>query len=235
MQRLRDDSGVALVTALFSTIVMLALGLALLSIVDTQTSESASERTRDRGFNLSESVLNSQAFVLGRNWPDAVPGRQPGMLGRGIRLRRHARHDRAHRSGCLSATANAQPTAAAGSPLAATTRIRPNLNASYTDGAYANATWQVNVCDDVDPDGAGPTGRHHLGPLHAALQGRTGTPTEQPRLGPRAVDGRHEDPRPRRPRAGHERRRGRTRSTASSPATSATISDRPRPRSRTWR
>ena len=107
MQRLRDDSGVALVTALFSTIVMLALGLALLSIVDTQTSESASERTRDRGFNLSESVLNSQAFVLGRNWPDAVPAGNPacsaaaagfadtvgttGLTAAGVRLRRRER------------------------------------------------------------------------------------------------------------------------------------------------
>jgi len=35
---------------------MLALGLALLSIVDVQATSSATERTRDRGFNLAESV-----------------------------------------------------------------------------------------------------------------------------------------------------------------------------------
>ncbi len=150
MQRLRDDSGVALVTALFSTIVMLALGLALLSIVDTQTSESASERTRDRGFNLSESVLNSQAFVLGRNWPDAVPAGNPACSAAAAGFADTVGPTGLTAAGAVSATANAVPTAVAGSPLGATTRIRPNLNASYTDGAYANATWQANVCDDVD-------------------------------------------------------------------------------------
>ena len=94
MRRLRDDeSGAALITALLCTMVMLALGLALLAIVDTQASESTDERTRDRGFNLAESVLTSEAFVLGRNWPTTRPRRQPCCAGR-RRLRRHDRRDR---------------------------------------------------------------------------------------------------------------------------------------------
>ena len=32
---------------------------------------------------------------------------------------------------------------------AAAARLRPKLNASYTDSAYWGATWQVNICDDV--------------------------------------------------------------------------------------
>lgn len=35
---------------------------------------------------------------------------------------------------------------AAASP--AVTRLRKTLNASYTDSAYAGATWQINLCDD---------------------------------------------------------------------------------------
>lgn len=137
MRRLRDEeTGSALITALLCTMIMLGLGIALLAIVDTQASESATERTRDRGFNLSESVLNSQAFVLGRNWPTTAPPSNPA---------------------CNAAAAGFGDILWANTPPStATARLRGNLNASYRDPAYAGATWQVNVCDDDDPDGNGP-------------------------------------------------------------------------------
>ena len=137
MRRLRDEeTGSALITALLCTMIMLGLGIALLAIVDTQASESANERTRDRGFNLSESVLNSQAFVLGRNWPSTAPANNPA---------------------CNAEAAGFGDILWANTtPSTATARLRANLNASYTDPAYAGATWQVNVCDDDDPDGSGP-------------------------------------------------------------------------------
>ncbi len=129
MRRLRnDESGAALITALLCTMVMLALGLALLSIVDTQAKESTDEVTRDRGFNLAESVLTSEAFVLGRNWPDLVPSPNPA---------------------CNAAVAGFGDTiGSTTAPSVPTARLRPNLNVSYTDAAYEGATWQVNVCDD---------------------------------------------------------------------------------------
>lgn len=120
-----DQRGSAMITALIATVLMLGLGLALLSIVDTQASESATERTRDRAFNLSESVLNSEAFVLGRNWP-TTGAANCGATGAGFK-------------DDLGATSAAIPEVA---------RLRPNLNASYTDAAYAGASWQVNICDD---------------------------------------------------------------------------------------
>lgn len=123
-----DERGAAMVTALSVTMIMLALGLALLSLVDTQARVSATERTRDRGFNLAESVLNTQAFVLGRNWPTSAPSPNPvcGAAGAGF-------------DDTLGSTAPASP---------ATERLRKNLNESYTDDAYTGATWQVNLCDD---------------------------------------------------------------------------------------
>ena len=120
-----DEHGSALMTAMLAALVMLALGMALLSIVDTQAQQSATERTRDRGFNLSESVLNSEAFVLGRSWP-TTGAAVCGAAGAGF-------------GDTLGSTA------AAGTSTAA---LRNNLNASYTDAAYAGATWQVNLCDD---------------------------------------------------------------------------------------
>jgi hypothetical protein len=140
MSRLRtDESGAALVTALMCTLVMLALGMALLSIVDTQASESASERTRDRGFNLSESVLNSQAFVLGRNWPANSTTALNGTAGCSVSA-----------SGFGTTVGGAVPAVGTPAAIAAVERLRPNINASYTDAAYAGASWQVNVCDDFD-------------------------------------------------------------------------------------
>jgi Tfp pilus assembly protein PilV len=127
--RARGEAGFALVTALVATLVMLVIGLALLSIVDTQAGESGKERVRDQSFNLAESVLTSQAFVMGRSWPTVAPAGDPG---------------------CATASAvfgdTLGNTAAAPVPV---TRLRPNLNASYTDAAYAGATWQVATCDDV--------------------------------------------------------------------------------------
>lgn len=130
-RRMRDERGSAMITALIATILMLGLGLALLAIVDTQADQSAQERTRDRGFNLSESVLTSEAFVLGRSWPAAVPAPNPscGAAGAGF-------------------DDEIRAITPATSPAAA--RLRNNLDASYTDAAYNGATWQVNICDDVD-------------------------------------------------------------------------------------
>jgi len=130
-RRIRDERGSAMITALIATILMLGLGLALLAIVDTQADQSAQERTRDRGFNLSESVLTSEAFVLGRSWPNTAPTPNPscGAAGAGF-------------DDGIRAITPATSAAAA--------RLRNNLDASYTDAAYNGATWQVNICDDVD-------------------------------------------------------------------------------------
>jgi Tfp pilus assembly protein PilX len=131
IRRLRhDDTGSALITALMAVVIMLGLGLALLSSVDLQASQSTNDRTRDRAFNLAESVLNSEAFVLGRNWPATAPTPNSacGAAGMGF-------------SDSLGSTAVTADTRIS--------KLRSNLNGSYTDTAYTGATWQVNVCDDV--------------------------------------------------------------------------------------
>lgn len=128
IRRLRtEEGGAALVTALLATMVMLALGLALLAIVDTQANESTDEATRDRGFNLAESVLTSEAFVLGRNWPTSGVG---NCFADGAGF---------------GDTIGAAP-AAGDSPQ--TLRLRATVNVRYEHGAYAGATTQVLLCVD---------------------------------------------------------------------------------------
>lgn len=49
--------------------IMMSLGFATISVVDTQTAQTRVERTSESAFNLAEAALNAQAFLLGRNWP----------------------------------------------------------------------------------------------------------------------------------------------------------------------
>lgn len=125
-----------MVSALMVMLVMLPLGLALLSIVDTQAKDSGSERTRDRAFNLADSALTSAAFNLGRfAWPTSG-ATSPSNAG-------------------ATGTAGACGTKTYGAtlggstyPNSATAALQPNLNATFDDSAYTGATWQINVCDD---------------------------------------------------------------------------------------
>jgi hypothetical protein len=67
MKRLRDDErGMVIVTAVMLLLIMVSIGLAVLSQVDTQTSQSRVERERESSFNLAEAALSAQTFVLGR-------------------------------------------------------------------------------------------------------------------------------------------------------------------------
>lgn len=63
------ESGSALVTAILVTMLFLMLGLSSLTLVDTQQRESGRERVRESSFALSEGVLNSQIYLLSRQWP----------------------------------------------------------------------------------------------------------------------------------------------------------------------
>jgi Tfp pilus assembly protein PilX len=67
--RLRREEGWLVVTAIAVTTLMVGIGLAIFSTVGTQQSMSRQERNRDSSFNLAESALYAQAFILSRNWP----------------------------------------------------------------------------------------------------------------------------------------------------------------------
>jgi hypothetical protein len=65
--RMTQERGNVLVTAMFLIVAMMMIGLAAMSAVDTQTGQSRKERERESTFNLTEGVLTSQTYVLGRN------------------------------------------------------------------------------------------------------------------------------------------------------------------------
>jgi hypothetical protein len=63
---LNDERGGVIITAILLIAVMLSIGLAAMSTVDTQTEQSRRERVRESGFNLTEAALSNQIFILGR-------------------------------------------------------------------------------------------------------------------------------------------------------------------------
>jgi hypothetical protein len=64
--KLDNERGNVLVTAILLMTVMMSVGLALASTVDTQTTQSRKERERESSFNLAEASLSAQTFILGR-------------------------------------------------------------------------------------------------------------------------------------------------------------------------
>ena len=66
MNKLNEERGSVLVTAILLLAVMMSLGFAVMSSVDTQTRQSRVERERESTFNLAEASLSAQTFILGR-------------------------------------------------------------------------------------------------------------------------------------------------------------------------
>lgn len=64
--RLREESGNVLAITVTVMALMLGLGTATLSTVDTQTDVVKKERRHESTFNLAEGILNAQTFVLAR-------------------------------------------------------------------------------------------------------------------------------------------------------------------------
>ncbi|HEX8741939.1 MAG TPA: hypothetical protein VF712_02290 [Thermoleophilaceae bacterium] len=70
--RLRDESGLALVVAVFVSALMLMAGLAVVAFADSQTRQTGRERLRENTLTLAEGVLNAQANLLSSGWPETA-------------------------------------------------------------------------------------------------------------------------------------------------------------------
>ncbi|MEA2219426.1 MAG: hypothetical protein QOJ35_2052 [Solirubrobacteraceae bacterium] len=64
-----DETGSVLVIAMILMAMMVALGLASFSFVDTGQRRAREQRERETALNLAEGVLASQGFALGQAWP----------------------------------------------------------------------------------------------------------------------------------------------------------------------
>jgi len=72
-----SEDGWVLVTAILVMALILSIGLALLSVADTQQGQGRLERVRESSFNLAEGALYNQSQILARNWPSTSAGAFP--------------------------------------------------------------------------------------------------------------------------------------------------------------
>jgi hypothetical protein len=126
MKRLREESGAVLVTAIIAVTLMTAIGLAAMSQVDTQTSQSRVERERESAFNLAEAALSAQTFVLGRLGTGTVANPYPAQCNN---------------------TTSAQFYCPSNSQLMQSYNINAQVDFDGT------ATWKTWVRDDASPTG----------------------------------------------------------------------------------
>jgi hypothetical protein len=74
--RLRDESGIALISAILLLSAAMALGLGAVAWSDGQQTQVRQERTRESSFNLAEAALNAEIFQLSQNWFATSTGTQ---------------------------------------------------------------------------------------------------------------------------------------------------------------
>jgi hypothetical protein len=74
---MRRERGSALVIAMLVMMVLLALGLAALSLADGQQQDAARSRVADSAFNLAEGVLDTQVYLLSHFWPGSAGTARP--------------------------------------------------------------------------------------------------------------------------------------------------------------
>jgi Tfp pilus assembly protein PilX len=67
--RLSDDDGWALITAILLMTIMMATILSVANYMDGQTRQGANTRKRETAFNITEAALNAQIFALSQDWP----------------------------------------------------------------------------------------------------------------------------------------------------------------------
>jgi Tfp pilus assembly protein PilX len=72
MNKVRDDQGFILVSAMALLAVIMGLGLGLLLFTDNQQKASAREVAKESAFNVAEAALNAQIGQISRSWPGNV-------------------------------------------------------------------------------------------------------------------------------------------------------------------
>ncbi|HEX2028561.1 MAG TPA: hypothetical protein VHF25_11265, partial [Nitriliruptorales bacterium] len=81
---LRSERGNVMVTAILLIGAMMGLGLAAMSQVDNQSSQSRKQRHGESTFNLAEGALSQQIFILGRRGTGTPTNPYPPVCGTGM-------------------------------------------------------------------------------------------------------------------------------------------------------
>jgi len=72
MNKIKQDDGIALVSAIIMVLVFLGLGFGMLAYADSQQKASSNEQQGESAYSLAEAALNAQVFQLSVQWPTSV-------------------------------------------------------------------------------------------------------------------------------------------------------------------
>jgi hypothetical protein len=76
-RRIESERGSALVIAMFAIALMLMIGLATYSFVDTEQTQARKQHVGESSFRLANGALNEQMFQLGSTWPNTAAKAYP--------------------------------------------------------------------------------------------------------------------------------------------------------------
>jgi Tfp pilus assembly protein PilX len=118
MTRFRNENGFVLIVAMSVLLIMLLLGLAVMATVDTQVTQTGTEKAGEAAFNLADSVLQAEAYQLQTSWPDTA-------------------------AAALPACNQSSPQTVGCEGVA----LSNDLASTYSGPNYAGATWTAQVID----------------------------------------------------------------------------------------
>src|SRR5690242_139119 len=131
----RSEDGWVLITATVLLSVMLVMGLAAMTLVNSDSHRTREQRETESALNVDEGVLYAQSMVLGQNWPSKT--NHPNAV-----------------SYCSSATATPPATAGAATPASLACPNPSNLAGSGSGATFNNVdtssqtTWKTKVRDN---------------------------------------------------------------------------------------
>lgn len=128
IRRASSEDGFVVVIAIVLMAIMLSLGLAAFSFVDTGSKRSRESRERDSSFTLADGALQAQGFVLARNWPASTALPYPDY--------------------CSSADATTQRCPNRDTLDAANSTTPTTANFSGADFGGTNTSWKTRVRDN---------------------------------------------------------------------------------------
>lgn len=74
MKRVRDEEGIAMLTALLLLLVMLGLGAALMTTAAGQQKSASNQQQTESAYSLAEAALNAEVYALTQSWPTSADG-----------------------------------------------------------------------------------------------------------------------------------------------------------------
>jgi Tfp pilus assembly protein PilX len=160
-RRLREQDGIALITATIVLFIVIMLSLALLAFADNQQHASSREQAHEVAFSLAEAALNAEVSKLGSQWSTASewsPSSAPSNCtpSGGVYPTGCVCNNSSTFAGCPSATGSWQSSYTTSGTSRCPPGTRPDSWGSAASSTWSNVNngWTTYVRDDSSGTGS---------------------------------------------------------------------------------